>query len=689
MSQLSATLTADVSGYKKAIQEAQNVLKGFNSEESATAETLREVYDVTNDQVKAYKKVTESMQHATDGTKSLKQASNRLKTDIERLRIQWNNLSDTAKKSKFGQSMANSIRSAESRLKSMNEQMTAVKGATTSASSSMGSLIGIVGKFAPAISAGTAALQVAKDAFFASEENIDDWERAVEGAKGTYNLFLDALNRGDLSYFFRNMGKAKKAMEDIFDLDDKAGSIKQNNSVAVARGEAEVAELRSRLAYDPNNKELQKQLSAANRNLANLKLDEVLTNEKSGFKKIVESLDQDVPLSIRESVANGLIKGGEKWMEYANKQVEAFEKGSGQYESRQVLTGYDNFSGMPLYSQQNVEKQVWELNRTNTLLYKAYKSLIGKESAELRVQGLAQLADAERSKAAISQQTRKIAGAVTRGGGSGKVEGKKEDPMRLLNEALEDRFANNKVAVETPVEPKLDKERLQRALDDIKKQTENVYEDISKKDLAKQALGDVGSINSSLMSTVDTLQSFSEMENPFQVFDGLIGIAQNIMNVCEMADSLSKTMRTLAAVSKVTTMQEVSDSLTKAEANGTEAASSTVAAVANTYKVHSALPWVGVAIASAMVGAMIASIVASKNKVPKFANGGIISGPTLGLMGEYGGAVNNPEVVAPLDKLRGMLADNDTQSAGEVRFVIDGNTLSGVLKKVNRLSSRR
>lgn len=687
MSQLSATLTADVSGYKKAIQEAQNVLKGFNSEESATAETLREVYGVTNDQVKAYKKVTESMQHVTDGTKSVKQASNRLRTDIERLRIQWNNLSDTAKKSKFGQSMAHSIRSAESQLKSMNEQMTAVKGATTSASSSMGSLIGIVGKFAPAMSAGAAALQVAKDAFFASEKNIDDWERAVEGAKGTYNLFLDALNRGDLSYFFRNMGKAKKAMQDIFDLDDKAGSIKQNNSVAVARGEAEVAELRSRLAYDPNNKELQKQLATANRNLANLKLDEVLTNEKSGFKKIVESLDQDVPLSIRESVANGLIKGGEKWMEYANKQVEAFEKGTGQYESRLVQTGYDP-NGMPLYFRRNVEKQVWELNKTNTLLYKAYKSLIGKESAELRVQGLAQLADAERSKAAISQQTRKIAGAVTRGGGSGKVEEEKADPKKLLNEALEDRFANNKVAVETPVVPKLDKERLQRALNDIKKQTENVYEGISKKDLAKQALGDVGSINSSLMSTVDTLQSFSEMDNPFQVFDGLIGIAQNIMNVCEMADSLSKTMRTLAAVSKVTTMQEVSDSLTKAEADGTEAAASTTAAVANTYKAHSALPWVGVAIASAMVGAMIASIVASKNKVPKFAKGGIVSGPTLGLMGEYGGAVNNPEVVAPLDKLRSMLLDNDMKG-GNVRFEIEGRTLVGLMKKENNLSSRR
>lgn len=41
--------------------------------------------------------------------------------------------------------------------------------------------------------------------------------------------------------------------------------------------------------------------------------------------------------------------------------------------------------------------------------------------------------------------------------------------------------------------------------------------------------------------------------------------------------------------------------------------------------------------------------------IMQFADGGIISGPTLGLMGEYSGARTNPEVVAPLDKLRSMI----------------------------------
>jgi hypothetical protein len=41
--------------------------------------------------------------------------------------------------------------------------------------------------------------------------------------------------------------------------------------------------------------------------------------------------------------------------------------------------------------------------------------------------------------------------------------------------------------------------------------------------------------------------------------------------------------------------------------------------------------------------------------VTAFANGGIVSGPTNALIGEYAGARNNPEVVAPLNKLKGML----------------------------------
>lgn len=49
-----------------------------------------------------------------------------------------------------------------------------------------------------------------------------------------------------------------------------------------------------------------------------------------------------------------------------------------------------------------------------------------------------------------------------------------------------------------------------------------------------------------------------------------------------------------------------------------------------------------------------------------FADGGIVSGPTMGLIGEYPGARNNPEVIAPLDKLRGMLGGQSVQVTGRL-----------------------
>ena len=55
-------------------------------------------------------------------------------------------------------------------------------------------------------------------------------------------------------------------------------------------------------------------------------------------------------------------------------------------------------------------------------------------------------------------------------------------------------------------------------------------------------------------------------------------------------------------------------------------------------------------IGSALFGGGGASV-----SVPKMASGGVVSAPTLAMVGEYSGARSNPEVVAPLDKLQAML----------------------------------
>jgi hypothetical protein len=73
--------------------------------------------------------------------------------------------------------------------------------------------------------------------------------------------------------------------------------------------------------------------------------------------------------------------------------------------------------------------------------------------------------------------------------------------------------------------------------------------------------------------------------------------------------------------------------------------------------------------------------------VTAFADGGIVSGPTLGLMGEYPNARSNPEVIAPLDKLQGLL--NTSDSSGFVASTtITGRDLAIVLERYNKDSKR-
>jgi hypothetical protein len=73
--------------------------------------------------------------------------------------------------------------------------------------------------------------------------------------------------------------------------------------------------------------------------------------------------------------------------------------------------------------------------------------------------------------------------------------------------------------------------------------------------------------------------------------------------------------------------------------------------------------------------------------VKAFAEGGIVSGPTLGLVGEYPGASSNPEVIAPLDKLKGMLNTNE-KSGFVASTTIQGRDLAIVLERYNKDSRR-
>lgn len=74
--------------------------------------------------------------------------------------------------------------------------------------------------------------------------------------------------------------------------------------------------------------------------------------------------------------------------------------------------------------------------------------------------------------------------------------------------------------------------------------------------------------------------------------------------------------------------------------------------------------------------------------VTAFADGGIVSGPTLGLMGEYPGASTNPEVIAPLDKLKSLMKPSDSGSGYIASTMVSGRDLAIVLNRYNKDNQR-
>ena len=91
-------------------------------------------------------------------------------------------------------------------------------------------------------------------------------------------------------------------------------------------------------------------------------------------------------------------------------------------------------------------------------------------------------------------------------------------------------------------------------------------------------------------------------------------------------------------------------------------------------------------------GALVAATAAAKaalQNATAFADGGIVSGPTYALVGEYAGARNNPEVIAPLDRLRSLITPASTDLSGlRLETKVRGRDLYVMLQGIEREKNR-
>ena len=231
----------------------------------------------------------------------------------------------------------------------------------------------------------------------------------------------------------------------------------------------------------------------------------------------------------------------------------------------------------------------------------------------------------------------------------------------------------------------------------------NTYKSLQKKavsaiSMVRSAWGGVSSIGNTVESLSNTLRgNASAWQKLSAVLNAVLQMEENfkalnqVMRIFGLVSAANKTIKEQETTATIVNAQAVQTeaqttiaaATAKTAANKAEATTNVAGAAAKTFNAHAAIPWVGIAAAAALTGVMIATMAS----LPKFAEGGIAYGPTLGLFGEYAGASHNPEVVAPLDRLRSLIAPQES-GGGSVRFRIEGRDLVGVLSKVSRHNGR-
>lgn len=226
---------------------------------------------------------------------------------------------------------------------------------------------------------------------------------------------------------------------------------------------------------------------------------------------------------------------------------------------------------------------------------------------------------------------------------------------------------------------------------------------ISSFDTVKSGWDGIKGIGDSINSITDALDgNGNAWQKVTAIVDGFIQLYESISAIVGIIGMLT-TASTAHAAAKT---GEAAATTATATAQGAETAAQTAAAAAMVpviaanklatasymelaaamfFAAHASIPFVGFGIASGFVSAATAMVEAIG--VMPFAKGGVVSGPTLALVGEYAGASNNPEVIAPLDKLRSMIQPQGG-IGGNVRFEIEGRKLVGVISNTTRVAAK-
>ena len=222
-------LTVNSSEYDQKLKRAAEGLTRYADECRKVGGTMEVVEKDTLEYVRALGQMDTVSRTATGKLSEMK------KTFTE-LSVVYKNMTDEEKNSPFGKALATSLDQLKGRIGESKMQLDDINnsinggggltGALDSLSEKFGMSVKSLAGWGTAIAAAKGALDVAKDAFFASEATVDEWGRVMDSSKSLYEGFLTALNTGDISGYLSRIDSIVQAARAAYNELDRLGTMK-------------------------------------------------------------------------------------------------------------------------------------------------------------------------------------------------------------------------------------------------------------------------------------------------------------------------------------------------------------------------------------------------------------------------------------------------------------------------------
>ena len=219
MAEVITRFKLETTQYNSKLRDAAKGLVEVTKQASLAGNEFGKYTQKNVEAARSFGQISTSATNSKDKVKELVSAFN----DVAKA---YNALTKEQQQSDFGKALAESMNTLKGRISEAKDEMNSTGGILSQLKDKFTVNIDALKLFNVGLNAAKGALSVAKDAFFASEQNIDNWGRTLETGQAIYEGFLTALNTGDISGYLNRIGQITQAARDAYDELDKLSTQK-------------------------------------------------------------------------------------------------------------------------------------------------------------------------------------------------------------------------------------------------------------------------------------------------------------------------------------------------------------------------------------------------------------------------------------------------------------------------------